>query len=327
MTVKRQAPKNVFSASWLFGHPVVRADKNSRAYWARPNVSPYNQKGGGWMPCLHGRVQTGDDWAALYIPVNELSITMFEKAQWSYYMTSTQTMGANLVIWIHDPEDFDERVEITQRGNVSGLEKAAGWNAHEFNTATTQMLYYGELTTAAGTKTNLTAGTLYTWDQFQADNLFKDWVISRISIEMGWEASGTFDQVWIADLKLNEVPIPLVPREGDLVPIHDLQDTQAAIAITVAPKTPFRLLSLDVHTSEAIAGSALTVTKDAGADGLTNDSYFDTLLFSIAAASVGTSLYKTFEGLEDFSEDDELDIAQSNTGTKNIGCDVCWKPI
>ncbi len=323
MTAKRQALKNVFQASWLFGHPVVRADKNSRAYWARPNVSPYNQKGGGWMPCLHGRVQTGDDWAALYIPTNEMPIGVFEKAQWAYYMTSTQTFGVNIVFWVHDPTDFDKRAEITQMGSVSGLEKSSGWNAHEFSTSTTQMFYYGENTTG----TALTAGTQYTWAQFQADALFKNWLIYRISLEYGWQASGTFDQVWVAELKLNEVPIPLIPREGDLVPIHDLQDTATAVAITVAPKTPFRLLSLDVHTSDAIAGTALTITKDAGADGLTNDSYFDTVLFSIAAASMGTSLYKTFEGLEDFSEDDELDIAQSNTGTKNIGCDVCWKPI
>jgi len=118
----------------VFGAPELRYEKNSRAYWSRPTASPLNQKGGtGWLACLHGRVQTGDDWAALYVPVEELPVPEFNTAQWAYYMTSTQTMGVNIVIWVHDPTDFDKRAEITQLGGHADLEKAAGWNAHEFS--------------------------------------------------------------------------------------------------------------------------------------------------------------------------------------------------
>ncbi len=218
MTVKRQALKNVNRASWLFGHPVLRADNNSKASWSARTASPYFQKGGGWLAQLDGNVQTGDDWAAVYIPVNEMSISLFDTAQWSYNMTTSDSFGANIVIWLHDAEDFDNRVEVTQLGSASGLEKGAGWNAHEFNIDTTQMFYYGELTTAAGILTNLTAGTQYKWSQFQSDPLFKDWVIYRISIEFGWQASGTFGTAYIAEIKLSgngkEVPIPLVPPSG-----------------------------------------------------------------------------------------------------------------
>lgn len=208
MTVKRQALKNVFQASWLFGHPVLRADNNSKAEWSAATTSPYNQKGGGWLAELYGGVQTNDDWAAIYIPVNEMPLTAFEKAQWSYYMTTSDSFGVNIVIWVHDPADFDNRAEITQMGSAALLDKAAGWGAHEFNTATTQMFYYGEGTTG----TALTAGTQYTWEQFQADALFKDWLIYRISLEFGWQASGTFGTAYVAEVKLNEIPIPLFPR-------------------------------------------------------------------------------------------------------------------
>ena len=210
MAKKRQALKNVSSASWLFGHPVLRADNNATAAWTTNMTSPIYQKGGGWTAEFFGGVQTGDDWAACYIPVNELPVSHFQEAQWSYYMTATETMGINIVIWVHDADDFDKRAEITQLGGHADLEKSAGWNAFEFTSDTAGMFYYGENTEG----TLLTAGTQYTWAQFQADNLFKDWVIYRISLEYGWEASGTFDLAYLAEVKLNEVPVPLFPRNS-----------------------------------------------------------------------------------------------------------------
>jgi len=209
MTVKRQAHKNVFQASWLFGHPVVRAANNSTARWAMPPNPTVAQKGGGWLVELVGGLQTGDDFAACDIPTNEYPVPLFQEAQWSYYMNATQTMGVNIVIWVHDPDDFDNRAEITQLGGHADLEKTSGWNAHEFTSATGGMFYYGEGTTG----TNLTAGTQYTWAQFQADALFKDWLIYRISFEYGWEASGTFSAAYLAEVKLNQIPVPLIPPQ------------------------------------------------------------------------------------------------------------------
>lgn len=319
MTVKRQALKNVTQASWLFGHPVIRSDKNSVAYWARPTQSPLNQKGGGWMACLYGGVQTGDDWAALYVPVNEMPISLFEKAQWSYYMTGTETMGVNIVLWVHDPDDFDNRAEITQLGGHSGLEKAAGWNAHEFNPATTQMFFYGENTTG----TNLTAGTQYTWNQFQADNLFSRWTIYRISIEHGWEASGTFDPVWVSEVKLNEVPIPLKPTEEDLdAPIFQYTTGSSAIAATLAPKTPFELLRIELHLSSAATQDTFTVTLDAGRAA----TVYDTLVTSQAMNGYATliAVYGG-EGFR-FMEDDEIDCAFTNTDARTYGVTYVWRP-
>ncbi len=334
MALKRQALKNVKQASWLFGHPVVRANLNSVAYWSRPTTAPLNAKGGGWMPCLHGRVQTNDDWAALYVPVNEYPIGLFTEAQWSYYMTTTQTMGANIVFWVHDPDDFNKRAEITQLGGHADLGKTAGYNAFEFTTSTGGMFWYGEdwsgSSVASLTGSNLTAGTQYTWAQFQTDNLFKDWLIYRISIEMGWEASGTFDQVWIAEVKLNEVPIPLIPREGDLVPVHTYYTGSADITTggsTCAPKTPFQLLNVSLHMS-ANPGATSLYTIQVLRDNDKHASDYDAVLHysDLRVPTTTTTRNVIFgEGYE-FDEDDVIDVLLNGNG-ETYGLVYTWKPL
>lgn len=196
---------------WTFGTATLSSANNGKARWDRGSTSPLDQKGStGWLANLSGGVQTGDDWARVNIPVNEFQLPSFASAQWSYYMTNTETMGVNIVIWAHDPADFDKRIEITQLGGHADLEKSAGWNAHEFTNSTGGMFFYGENTTGTG----LTAGTQYTWLEFLTDALFKTWTIYRITLEYGWEASGTFDDVWVAEIKLNGVMIPLGPLSG-----------------------------------------------------------------------------------------------------------------
>ncbi len=245
MTVKRQALKNVFQASWLFGHPVVRATNNSIARWANPPNTTIAQKGGGWLAELFGGLQTGDDFAAVYIPVNEIPITVLEKAQWSYYMTASDSFGVNMVIWVHDPADFDKRAEISQLASVSGLEKGSGWNAHELNVATDQFFFYGENTT--GTNLNSGATNLYGLDDFQADNLFKDWLIYRISFEFGWQASGTFGTAYVAEIKLNEIPIPLIPSSSSA---HRLQTVRTSQTMLATAKTTDEVIAH--HTSSGV---------------------------------------------------------------------------
>lgn len=211
---KRQALKYSHRASWLFGKPVLRYQNAGMAGWCKENSLSQWQKGGGWTANLYGGAQSGsNNWAAVYIPVNEMPVSEFTEAQWSYYMTGAQTFGVNIVLWVHDYEDFTKRAEITQLGNVSGLGKAAYWNSHILDKTTDQFFYYGENTTG----THLTAGAtnLYGLDDFQADNLFKNWSIYRISFEYGWEASGTFADVWVAEVNLNGISVPLKPSVGD----------------------------------------------------------------------------------------------------------------
>lgn len=213
----------------MFGRPILRWAGTGMAGWCKENSLSQWQKGSGWTANLYGGTQSGDDWAAIFIPVNEMPIADFNAAMWSYYMTNAETMGVNIVIWIHDPTDFSKRAEVTQLANVAGLGKASGWNAHVFNPATVQMFFYGENTTGTG----LTAGTNYAWTAFQTDALFKNWTIYRVSIEYGWEASGTFDDAWVADLKLNGERILLVPEVG----IRPGGETKTVYLATAAPST------------------------------------------------------------------------------------------
>lgn len=211
-----------------FGDPTLSDANNGSAVWVRPTIPALAQKGStGWLAKLNGGVQTNDDYARVSIPVNEMHLPDFATAKWSYYMTAAQSMGVNIVIWVHDPTDFDKRAEITQLGGHADLEKAAGWNAFEFSSATGGMFFYGETTTGTG----LDAGTQYTWSQFISDALFKTWDIYRITLEYGWEVSGTFSDVWVADLQLNGKMIPLKPSPEEQLDI--MRDDQAKALRTV----------------------------------------------------------------------------------------------
>jgi len=202
------------NAKWTFGRPTLHTGGAGIASWYKGSALSQHQKGG-ILAHLYGGAQSGDDWAAVYIPVNELKVPEFNQAQWAWYQTAAETMGLGIVIWVHDPDDFDKRAEVTQVGGASGLDKAAGQNSHEFNTSTVQMFFYGENTTG----TDLTAGTQYSWEQFQADALFSTWTIYRISFDWGWEASGTFESVWLSQVKLQGQMIELDPSfvEYDIV--------------------------------------------------------------------------------------------------------------
>ncbi len=205
----------------IFGKPMLRSANNGRALWTRVNNLGQWQKGTGWQANLYGGVQTGyDDWAAMFVPTSELRVSDFNAALWTYDMTAAQTFGVNVVIWAHHPNDFSKRVEITQRGNVAGLGKTLGWNSHTLDKTVAQFFWNGEdwstgeAVALAGSDLTSGPGELYTWAQFQADVLFRDWHIYRVSLEYGWEASGTFDNVWVVELKLNGMQIPIKPETG-----------------------------------------------------------------------------------------------------------------
>lgn len=249
--------KGATAAGWLFGEPVLRAGGVSTVAWCKENSLSQWQKGGGWTANLYAGVCSGDDWAGVFIPVNELPITQFTTAQWSYYMTAAESDGVNIVVWIHDPDDFSKRVEVTQVGG--SVAKAAGWNKQAFTTATTGMFFYGENTTG----TALVAGTQYAWSQFQADALFKDWVIYRISIEYGWVASGTLDDAWLAEVSLNGMYIPLHPQAGEraggetktLYVATSGTSTTVATAITPAAAKKVRIKAISMGTASNTAAN------------------------------------------------------------------------
>ncbi len=307
----------------MFGEASLAAANNADASWVRGEISPLDQKGAtGWLANLYGGIQTGDDWARVNIPVGELRLPDFNSALWSYYMTNAETMGIGIVIWVHDPNDLDKRAEVTQLANVSGLEKGAGWNAHEFDKTTTQMFFYGEGTSG----TALTAGTQYTWNQFQTDILFKHWRINHITLESGWEASGTFDDAWVADIKLNGQVIRMRPDSGGSGRIarRFSTATSGAIAASLTPKTPYRLLGIELKINTAgTTDESFTVTKDA-----TIGAAYDQLLVTQNTKTPAiTDLYLPFGVGYEFSADDELDAAWANTENRTWGLTFKYQTV
>jgi len=195
-----------------FGKPSLSCENNGRAGWIRGTTIPLTEKGStGWLAELNGGVQTGDDWARLNIPVDELPVPLFSTAMWSYYQDAAESFGVNMVIWVHDPYDYDIRAEITQLANHADLEKGAGWNAHELNQTTDQFFYYGEGIANTSLITGTGATNLFGWDDFQGDERFNSMTIYRITFEKGWQASGTFVSSYVADVKLNGELIHLEP--------------------------------------------------------------------------------------------------------------------
>ncbi len=232
----------------MFGAPSLTSRGNSKANWDRGSASPYDQKGStGWLAALNGGLQSAwDDYARVNIPVNEMHVPDLKTALWSYYMTTTDSFGVNMVIFVHDPFNLDNRAEITQIGSIAGLAKGAGWNAHALNPSTDQFFFYGENTT----KTNLTpaAPNYYGWDDFVADELFNTWTIYKITFDFGWQNSGTFGVASVADIVINGQLIKLGPPSGK----HRKIVVQTKILDANAAYTAFDVIS---ETPSASAGT------------------------------------------------------------------------
>jgi hypothetical protein len=312
----------------MFGEPTLQSANNGSANWCQGMISPLDQKGStGWLACLYGGIQTGDDWARVNIPVNEMHLVDLKTAMWTYYMSAAESFGTNMVIWVHDPFNPDNRAEITQQADIATLEKANAWNKHVLDPSVDQFYYYGEGTT----NTNLTAGppNYYGLDDFIADELFNTWTIYRITFEYGWQSgSNEFTDAWIGDIKINGVNIPLKPDSSGTGRItrRYAEVTTGDLAFTIAPKTPFRLLSMSVHADAILdTGEVLTITKDCG---LGTDTLGDAVIFS-DDLFIGsrTSLFVPFgEGWE-FPAEDELDVFQTNGSNDDISVIVYYQTV
>ncbi len=247
--------KGASQAGWLFGEPVLQWANGGLAGWTKTNSLSQVQKGSGWVADLYGGAQSGDDWAACYIPVNELPVTQLTSMGWSWYQTATEVYGLGCVIWVHDPNDFDKRAEISQSGSATDLDKSSGQNSHEFPSTAAEFFFYGEGTSASG----LTAGTLYTWAQFQADVLFSTWSIYRISFENGWYSTGTFESMYLEEVKINGMYIPLRPQLGERAGFETKQVYQATASPSttgVAIATPITGHRIRVHSAFMNTASA-----------------------------------------------------------------------
>lgn len=306
-----------------FGEPTLYASRNSSACWVRtPPVTVYQKSPTQWAANLYGGIQTGaNNWAQIVIPVNELPIDHLAKAMWTYYMTNAESGGVNIVIWIHDPTDFSKRVEITQ--TMGEASKAKGFNKENLEMGTAELFAYGENTNGTGLSLD---GTNYAWEQFRKDALFSTWTIYRITIDYGWLASSTLDEVWVTEIQINDTIIPLKPDSTGTGRIGRRFFTAAGTEIavdsaTLAPQTPFRLLDVKLHLNGAATQQTFTLTCDAD-----RDSAYDTKLYSKAMAGVQDIIVPFGIGY-DFYEDDEIDAKWINADGATYGITYSYQTV
>ena len=131
----------------------------------------------------------------------------------------------------------------------------------------------------------------------------------------------------MADISLNNEQIPLKPDSSGTGRIGHRFFTQSGsgdLTSSLAPKTMFRLLSIDALCSAVpVAGEVIKLTKDAW-----QGSLYDNIIFSSDMGASGvTSLYQTFEGYQMFLADDELDLFQDNGGAKNWGVTIFYQTV
>lgn len=107
-------------------------------------------------------------------------------------------------------------------------------------------------------------------------------------------------------------------------PLASIATGAAAIAKTLAPAEKFRLLRVELHFSAAPTTSEnFTITLDAG-DG----SEYDVVLYKrdLSVGSVTDLVIPFGEGYE-FENDDEIDIAYTNTDTGTYGLRIVYELI
>jgi hypothetical protein len=93
-----------------------------------------------------------------------------------------------------------------------------------------------------------------------------------------------------------------------------------ALATTLAPGVPFKLLEVRVHLSAASATAEnFTATMDAAA-GVN----YDAVIFSKDLNTLTSYVY-AFEDDRYFTDDDEIDFAWANTDTRTYGLEIVYQ--
>ena len=206
-------PKDIGSKrAWTFGTPTLRQANAGQASWSRYQ---YQKGGTGWNAKLEGGAQSGDDWASMFVPVNELPLSELATVLWSYHKADSVQSGVALEIWAHDPNDFSKRAEIGQTMDAVGV--TAGWHSEELTITDDEFKWWGEnVTDADGSApdTCTTTNTNYTWAEYITDSVFSTWTIYRIELVIGWVGAGTLLPAHLAEVVINGTVIPLGPKSG-----------------------------------------------------------------------------------------------------------------
>ena len=226
----------------MFGNPILQwlknngTESNGYAEWTR-DWRRYGQ----WTAKLSPGTQTDDDYGSVSWDVNAMPLRALNAINYVYRMGATEVVAPNVSIHVYDPNDIDNRADITLSHSESTLPKTSGWRKFDLTTAIDACFYYGNNipTTTGLTENDGTSATLYTLAQYQADAVFKDYVIGKITIEYGYYSTGFLSPAHICKVEVlygdgdhsTRVDLELVPSiEEQLSQAYDaLAEAQRVI--------------------------------------------------------------------------------------------------
>ncbi|MBA7648637.1 hypothetical protein ES703_56425 [subsurface metagenome] len=199
----------------MFGKPVLEAGGNGRVSWVPPGTKGGHQVT--WAALLNAGVQTDhDDFAKVIIPVNEMPFNDLKIVRLEPYYTANSGIDMGVCVYLHDPNDLDQRIELSHTPLTNSL---AGWrelNWPDDVPVGHAYFWYGNVTDTP----NLcpTSGTAYTLAQFRADKIFSTWRIYKITLDYGYyTGGGTMDGCYLTHAVINNVAILLEPSVEEIL--------------------------------------------------------------------------------------------------------------
>jgi len=227
-----------------FGQPEIRCDNEGWGKWeSKALQAKYKDsydtnrqfRYGNWAVHLNGGPQASEEsWASVSVPLNDLKVADIHSIAYDWYVHQAGSahiadIGPNLVFSAYDPTDHAKRVDfntyavdnaIFMSDGLVNRPLEAGWYKYEMTDkdATERVYWYGNNT---GTHNSVvTEGADYYWSQYVVDNIFKDWVIYRVQVMIGyWGATRSTGDVWVGNLRINDIPVKWEPSEAEKLQI------------------------------------------------------------------------------------------------------------
>ena len=158
--------------------------------------------------------QTGDDYAAVVIPINgAVALADVTGFIYQYYFATEGDYPPHMCFYTHDPND-GQTGEISLAPSSMGTPvTATTWHTMTITTSTDAFSWYGTESESGITKGS---GNVEPLSVFIAATGFEDHVIDRIQIEYGWWSPGApwaDEEVYIDNVSLNGAACGVEPGE------------------------------------------------------------------------------------------------------------------
>lgn len=290
---------------------------------------------------------TADDAAAVVIPINgTMKLSEVEEFVYNFYVPTTESLpdwgGPHMCFYVYSSANISHTADVTLEGSTLGITYTEGeWETMAIDETTT-CFWWAAWGSGAGSGSSLTEGIghLYTLGEFQVDTVFKDYLVDRIQIELGWWGDYTGGTLYVDDVTLNGTPYALEVDDSILYKSTDAGKTWTSLDtstyyptaktiehVAVAPDDPDIVIASfsdnDVHYSSTggsswndmdqhawmgdifdidVSPGASKKVAVAGANATTNKAQLFTLSLTIAANWAVESGHTGFNTNHDYAK-------------------------